>query len=213
MAVMSDSDVTSMVRSLIGESSAEYWTDAEVTLYIKVAMTNVQNKYWYLLAPTDAKVSNTDLSASTAYVSLPTDCAKVLRVEVASNRKLIRKIESDELYKYSEYDDGAAASGYLNIWYLEYYDATTDFPVALRPLIAVEAVRLAKTKDRGIETDIESLQSRLESAALTFLASDTVYEPTIFGDYAQERSYTDDNPVAWTFRDGKIYFYKIYDED
>jgi len=213
MAVMSDSDVTSMVRSLIGESSAEYWTDAEVTLYIKVAMTNVQNKYWYLLAPTDTKVSNTDLSASTAYVSLPTDCAKVLRVEVASNRKLIRKIESDELYKYSEYDDGAAASGYLNIWYLEYYDATTDFPVALRPLIAVEAVRLAKTKDRGIETDIESLQSRLESAALTFLASDTVYEPTIFGDYAQERSYTDDNPVAWTFRDGKIYFYKIYDED
>ena len=213
MAVISDSDVTSMVRSLIGESSAEYWTDAEVTLYIKVAMTNVQNKYWYLLAPTDTKVSNTDLSASTAYVSLPTDCAKVLRVEVASNRKLIRKIESDELYKYSEYDDGAAASGYLNIWYLEYYDATTDFPVALRPLIAVEAVRLAKTKDRGIETDIESLQSRLESAALTFLASDTVYEPTIFGDYAQERSYTDDNPVAWTFRDGKIYFYKIYDED
>ena len=213
MAVMSDSDVTLMVRSLIGESSAEYWTDAEVTLYIQVAMTNVQNKYWYLLAPTDAKVSNTDLSASTAYVSLPTDCAKVLRVEVASNRKLIRKIESDELYKYSEYDDGAAASGYLNIWYLEYYDATTDFPVALRPLIAVEAVRLAKTKDRGIETDIESLQSRLESAALTFLASDTVYEPTIFGDYAQERSYTDDNPVAWTFRDGKIYFYKIYDED
>jgi len=213
MAVISDSDVTSMVRSLIGESSAEYWTDAEVTLYIKVAMTNVQNKYWYLLAPTDTKVSNTDLSASTAYVSLPTDCAKVLRVEVASNRKLIRKIESDELYKYSEYDDGAAASGYLNIWYLEYYDATTDFPVALRPLIAVEAVRLAKTKDRGIEADIESLQSRFESAALTFLASDTVYEPTIFGDYAQERSYTDDNPVAWTFRDGKIYFYKIYDED
>lgn len=213
MAVLSDSDITSLTRSLIGEATAEYWTDAEITLYIKTAMTNIQNRYWYLLAPTDAKVDPASLVANTAYVSPPTDCAKVLRVEVAADRKLLRKIEPDELWKYSAYDDGAAATSYLNIWYLEYYDATTDFPVALRPLIAYEAAVIAKTKSGGMDTTFDRLHRKAEEAALTFLATDAMYEPTIFGDYAQERSYTDDNPVAWLFRDGKVYLYKIYDED
>ena len=212
-AVISDANITSLVRSLIGEATAEYWTDDEITLYIGFAMTVVQNKYWYLLAPTDAKVAATSLTASQTYVTLPTDAAKILRVEVASDRKLLRKIEPDELYKYSVHTPAAASTNYLNVWYLEYYDATTDFPVALRPLIALEAVKLAAAKDKGITADIESLRREYESDALTFLASDTVYEPTIFGDYAQERAYTDDNPVAWAFRDGKIYLYEVYDED
>ena len=149
MTLISDDDVTAFTRSLIGEATAKHWTDVEIALYIEMAMMIVNTKYWYLLAPTEAQVSATSLSAATEYVSIPDDCAKVLRVEVAETRKLLRKIEADELWKYSIYDDGAAATSYLNIWFLQYYDATTDFPEALRPLIAVEAAIMAKTKDSG----------------------------------------------------------------
>jgi len=213
MAVLADSDITSLTRSLIGEATAEYWEDAEITLYIKTAMTVIQNKYWYLLAPTDAKVAATSLSASTEYVSLPTDAAKILRVEVAETRKMLRKIEPDELWKYSLYDDGAASASYLNIWYLEYYDATTDFPVALRPLIAYEAAVLAKTKSGGMDAAFSSLYQNAVQDAITFLSTDSMYEPTVFGDQELERGYTNENPCAWSFRDGKIYLYQSYDED
>ena len=211
MTVMSDTDITSLARSLIAEATEKFWTDEEITLYIKVAMTNVQNKYWYLLAPTDAKVAETNLVAATESVSLPTDCAKVLRVEVAETRALLRKIEPNELWKFSVYDDGAAAANYLNIWYLEYYDATTDFPVALRPLIACEAALLAATKDKNIN-HINALYNKFEDAALIFLSTDSMYEPTIMGDYELGQQYTDSNPCAWAFRDGKIYLYKGYSE-
>lgn len=212
MTVISDSDITALTRSLIGEATADFWTDAEITLYIKVAMTNIQNKYWYLLAPTEAKVAPTSLVASIEKVALPTDCAKVLKVEVASNRKILRKIETDELFKYSIYDDGAAATNYLNIWYLEYYDSTTDFPVALRPLIAAEAAVLAKVKDENVTPGLAAIYAKFEDAALAFLSTDSPYEPTMFGDYEMEVAYTSTDPVAWCFRDGEIYLYKAYDE-
>lgn len=213
MAVIDDDDVTNLVRYIIGEPSESYWDDDELELYIKFGMMAVVSKYWYLLAPTEAKVSATSLSANTSYVSQPTDCAKVLRIEVAEDRKLLRKIEPDELWKYSEYDDGDAATSYLNIWYLEYYDAVTDFPEALRPLIAMEAIEFAKTKDKVLDVDIIQLYRKYEDIARTFLATDSMYEPTIFGDFEQERAYTKDNPTAWAFRDGSIYLYKSYDED
>jgi len=212
-AVISDANVTSMVRSLIGEATAEYWEDAEITLYIQFAMADILNKYWYLLAPTDAKVSTISLSAATEYVSLPTDAAKILRVEVASDRKLLRKIEVDELWKYTPYDDGDAATNYLNVWYLEYYDATTDFPVALRPLIAIKAAIYAKTKSGGMDGTFDSMYRKAEEEAIAFLSTDSPYEPTIFGDSDMQRGYTDTNPIAWLFRAGKIYLYKTYESD
>jgi len=308
MALISNADVTAFTRSLIGEATEKHWTDAEIALYIEMAMVQVNTKYWYLLAPTETQVEATSLVVSTAYVSLPgrevgattftgsgkndatfggtythtadltyvvkidsestpdtftwskdggtswyasgvscstsattldngvtvtfgattghtdteywssnciiSDCAKILRVEVAETRDLLRKIEPDELWKYSVYDDGAAATSYLNIWYLKYYSTTTDFPVALRPLIAVEAAIMAKTKDSGaIDAGILNLHRNFEDAARAFLATDSMYEPTIFGDYEQEDAYTRSNPCAWAFKENKIYLYKSYKED
>lgn len=212
MAIISDDEVTAFIRSLIGEGTAKHWTDDEITLYKKFGMMGVNTKWWYLLAPTEAKVTATSLSAATEYVSLPDNSAKILRVEVAADRKLLRKIEPDELWKYSPYDNGAAATNYLNIWYLEYYDEVTDFPEALRPLIAIEAVIYAFSKDKGIDAGILRLQKEFEDTARIFLSTDSPYEPTIFGDFEIERSYTGDNPCAWAFRDGKIYLYQSYSE-
>jgi hypothetical protein len=163
--------------------------------------------------PTEVKVQATDLTTALNYIGLPTDCAKVIRVEVASNRKMLRKIEPDELWKYSEHTPTATQTSYFNVWYLEYYDATTDFPEALRPLIAVEAAVLAKTKDENVDAGLMALHKKFEDAAIAFLSTDSPYEPTVMGDYAMERGFTDDNPVAWCFRGGAIFLYEVYDED
>ena len=209
-----DDDCTDFIRSLIGEATEKHWTDDEITLYKKMGMVAVNSRYWYMLAPTEAQISATSLTASQAYVDLPDDCAKVLRVEVAETRDLLRKIEADEVWKYSVYDDGAAATNYLNIWFLEYYDAVTDFPEALRPLIAIEAAIYAKTKDTGaVDAGILNLQRKFEETAIAFLSTDSMYEPTIFGDSELEQGYTSDNPCAWAFKEGKIYLYKTYSED
>lgn len=213
MAVISDDDVTNLIRYILNEATAKFWEDDEITLYKKFGMIAVASKYWYLLAPISAKVAATSLSANTPYVSQPDDCAKVLRVEEVANRKLLRWIEPDEVWKYSLYDDGAAATNYLNVWYLEYYDEVTDFPEALRPLIAMEAIAFAKAKDENLSVDIQGMHKRFEDIANTFLSTTVMYEPPIFGDYAQERAYTDDNPCAWSFRDGSIYLYKVFDEE
>ena len=214
MTLISDADITAFTRSLIGEATAKHWSDVEIALYVEMAMMKVNTKYWHLLAPTEVQVSAASLSANTEYVSMPDDCAKVLRVEVAETRKLLRKIEADEVWKYSVYDDGAAATSYLNIWFLEYYDATTDFPEALRPLIAIEAAIMAKTKDTGaVDAGILNLCREFEDTARVFFATDSMYEPTIFGDYEQEDAYTSSNPCAWAFKENKIYLYKSYSED
>ena len=307
MSIINDIDVVSFIRSLIGEPDAEYWTDAEISLYKKFGMMAVVSKYWYLLMPSEAQVASASLAASTAYIELPgrtigtavftgsglndatfggtythtadlryvvkiddavsspntftwskdggvswqaagvncavtattldngvtvtfaaitghtlaeywtsdcivSDCAKVLRIEVAEDRKLLRKIEPDELWKYSVYNDGAAAADYLNIWYLEYYDEVTDFPAALRPLIAFEAVAYARAKDGGLDAPLMAMQQKAESDAMTFLSTDSPYEATIFGDFEQEQAYTGDNPCAWAFKDNRIYLYKYYNE-
>jgi len=214
MTLISSDDITAFTRSLIGEATEKHWTDVEIALYIEMAMMIVNTKYWYLLAPTEAAVNPTSLVAATSYVSQPTNCAKVLRVEVAETRKLLRKIELDELWKYSAYDDGTTVSSYLNVWYLEYENSVEDFPEALRPLIAVEAAVMAKTKDSGaVDAGIMSLHRKFEEAAQVFLATDSMYEPTVFGDFAQEEAYTDSNPCAWSFRDGYIFLWKSYAED
>lgn len=211
--IISDADITSMIRYLIGENTAEYWDDAEITLFKKFGMIAVFSKYWYMMMPTETKVAATSLTANQAYVDLPTDAAKILRVEVNSDRKMLRKIEVDELWKYTPFDDGDASTNYLNVWYLEYYDSVTDFPEALRPLIAYEAVVYAKTKSGGMDRSFDRMHQRAEEQAIAFLATDSPYEPTIFGDFPLERGYTDTNPVAWLFKAGKIYLYKTFESD
>jgi len=305
--IITSANVTSFVRSLIDEATAEEWTDAEITLYIKFGMQAVMNKYWYLLAPLDASMVQASLVANTDYIELPgssvgtesftgtglddltyggqyghradltyrveidgtgttdtykwskdggstweattvsctttaadldngvtvtfaaitghtatdywdsdcvaSDCAKVLKIEKAEDRKLLRYIEVDETWKYSLYDDGSASSNYLNVWYLKNKSTIGDFPEALRPLIALEAVIFATTKDRMIDADILAMHRRFEENAMAFLSTQSMYEPAIFGDYSQDQPYTDDNPMAWTFKEGKIYLYKFYDED
>ncbi len=103
--------------------------------------------------------------------------------------------------------------GAVHIGSQEYYDSVTDFPEALRPLIAIEAVIYAFSKDKGIDPGILRLQQSFEENAINFLATDSPYEPTILGDFPLESGYTSDNPVAWLFKSNKIYLYKTFESD
>jgi hypothetical protein len=305
--IITSANVTSFVRSLIGEETTQYWTDNEITLYIKFGMQAVMNKYWYLIAPRDAKVVQASLVASTSYIGMPgasvgaaaftgsglddatyggvyghradldyevqidgtgtpdtfkwskddgstyeattvaitgsaqdldngvtvtfaattghtsadlwdSDCvstnvSKILRVEVAEDRTLLRHIEANDVWRFSEFDDGSASSNYLNVWYLENKSTIGDFSEALRPLIAFEAVAFARAKDGGLDGALLAMQRGFESSAITFLSTESMYEPAIFSDFTQDRQYTNDNPVGWCYRDGRIFLYKAYDED
>lgn len=209
MAIISDDDITSFVRSLLGESTAKHWSDTEITLYIKFGMMAVESKYWYLLAPLDKKIGQASLVANTAYVSIPDDCAKIIKLEVASTGDMVRYIEPDDLSRYEEYDDGAASTNYFNIWYLEHKSATTDFPESLRPLIAIEAVMFGNTKDGTVDGALVALHREFESIALNFLGVSQVQEPALMDDYELEDKYTYTDPVGWSFREGAIYLYKV----
>ena len=209
MAIISDTEITSFVRSLLGEGTAKHWTDDEVTLYIKFGMMAVESKYWYLLAPLDKKIGQASLVANTAYVSIPDDCAKIIKLEVASTGDMVRYIEPDDLSRYEEYDDGAASANHFNIWYLEHKSATTDFPESLRPLIAIEAVMFGNTKDGTVDGALLALHREFESIALNFLGVSQVQEPALMDDYELEDKYTYTDPVGWSFREGKIYLYKV----
>ena len=209
MAIISADDVTDFVRSLIGETTAKHWSDVEIALYIKMGMMAIEASYWYMLAPLDKKIGQASLVANTAYVDIPDDCAKVIRVEVASTGDQLRFLEPDDLVQFEEYDDGAAATNYLNIWYLEHKDEVTDFPEPLRPLIALEAVIFGKTKDESVDAGLLALHKRFEDIALNYMGTVQMQEPTLMGDLELEDKYTYDDPVGWMFREGAIYLYKV----
>lgn len=209
MAIISDDDITAFTRSLLGEATEKHWTDTEVALYIKFGMMAVESKYWYLLAPLDKKIEQASLEASTATISIPTNCAKIIKLEVASTGDMVRYLEPDDLSRYEEYDDGAASTNYFNIWYLLHKSATTDFPESLRPLIAIEAVMFGNIKDGTVDGALVALHREFESIALNFLGVPQIQEPALMDDYELEDKYTYTDPVGWSFREGAIYLYKV----
>lgn len=302
--IITSANVTSFVRSLVGEPITKHWTDEEITLYIKFGMLAVQGKYWYMMTEGDKSVKATSLVVNQTYVSMPnasigaaqatavlddatfsgtynhladltyrveidlaaatdtfkwskdggttweatgtavtgtaqeldngvfvtiaattghtladlwdsacvsTDCNKIVKIEVASDGSQLRYIDEGEIWKYDLYNDGAASSNYLNVWYLKNKSVIGDFPETLRPLIAIEAIVFAMTKDRRIDVDVLQLQKRFADIATIALAVAQVQEPTLLGDSELIDTYTSTNPVAWSFRDGRIYLYK-YDD-
>lgn len=212
LTIISDANVTSFIRSLVGESTAKYWTDDEITLYKQFGMMAVQSKYWYLIYPEKVKKATATMIATEDYIALPDNCFKIGKIEVYNNGngdgKHIRIIGTDEVHKYEGWDVGDPVAGlfadsklylyptpnrtvtnFFRYWYLEYFDGVTDFPECLRPLIAIEAVLFAKTKDKNVTVDVLAMQQRLEEIAYHALSMSQIQEPDIIGDYEVEDGY------------------------
>lgn len=205
---LSDANVTSLTRSLLQEATAKFWTDAEITLYIQTAMNVVQSDFYHFLYETNKTFTTQTKTSGTATFTVPTDTFKIGGVEVASTGMRLHYISDDEYYKYAEWDAGesicwmfkagdimiiptptATDTNYWRIWYLPIMDVTTEFPDCLRPLIAVEAAMLGRTKDDNVSPELVLLQRRFHDAAVKALTLTQMQEATLIGDYDLESTY------------------------
>jgi len=209
MTIYSEANVTSLTRSLIGEATAKFWTDDEITLYINAAMATIGAKFFYVLYPRYKTFADGAVTSGTATVDLPDNCQKIGKVEVKETKKQLRFIEEDEASEYTNWGDGEPVAwsfkggaiwllptpditdtDYLQIWYMEYMDAVTDFPEELRPLIAVEAAILARTKDEDVTPDLLALQKRLSDSAWDSLSITQIQEPSVARGFTLASIYT-----------------------
>ena len=209
--IISDANVTSYVRSLLNEASAKFWTDAEITNFIKIGMVMAQARFHtYLYKKTKklhqlstlATVADYDLSSS------PGDIHMIQHISVASTGAHLRIIDDNEYWKYAEWASGeprawmwynnkvrliptpaASSSNYLNIWYSPQITTTTTFPEVIRPWIAIQAVISALTKDRAVTPDIIALAKHFEENVLTEITFDQMQEAAMFADFAAEDTY------------------------
>ena len=205
---MTSTDITNLTRSLLQEASAKFWTDPEITLYIQAAMNVVQSDFYYFLYEEKKTFTLQAKTATTATYTVPTDTFKISGVEVAETGMRLHYISDDEYYKYAEWDTGESIcwmfkagdimvvptpttteANYWRIWYLPIMDVTTEFPDCLRPLIAVEAAILGRTKDNNVPPHLIVLQRRFSDAAVKALTFTQMQEPTLIGDYELEDSY------------------------
>jgi hypothetical protein len=189
-------NVTAFVRSLLGESTARYWTDAEVTLYIQMAKVKVQAQFFPYLWNQYKCGADFAITAATSLYNYPTDATKIVALEVKADGKILRKVEEDEFHRYADASSGdptawtllggqirlfpvpsTTDTDYLWCWYWKPLTITattpavTDFPDVCKSLIAIEAVILARGKDHAITADILELRNIYEQNVLIELNS------------------------------------------
>jgi len=194
--MITSANVTSFVRSLIGEATAKWWTDAEITLYVQFAMSRVQGEFYPWMW--DIKKTYTTLTFVAGVASLPSDCFKVSHVNDSEGHKIRGTIGENEYFKYT--NDTSAPTTHI-VWYMKAADEVTDFPDSMRALVAVEAAMLARGKNKEITADLFEMQKMFRQAATVDLSMTTVGQIQEMQDFSEERSFADG---AWMFDDGKI---------
>ena len=128
---------------------------------------------------------------------------------MASTGDMLRYLTPQDMDRFEEYDDGAAATNYLNIWYLEHKNSTSEFPETLRTMLVIDAALLGAIKDESIKPQLLALKRQVESDITTYLGATQLQEPAVMDDYELEDRYTYTDPVGWLFREDKIYLYKV----
>jgi hypothetical protein len=189
-------NVTAFVRSLLGETSARYWTDAEITLYIQMAKSKVQAQFFPLLWDQFKSGADFGMTAGTSLYNYPTDATKIVALEVKADGKILRKIGEDEFHRYADATAGdptawtlvggqirlfpvpsTTDADYLYCWYMKNLTITattpavTDFPDVCKSLIAIEAVILGRGKDNAITADILELRKIYEQNVMVELSA------------------------------------------
>lgn len=200
-------NATALIRSLIGEATAKYWTTDEVTLYLQAAMVKVAAQYHPWLFNRYKNVSDLGVVSGTKDYDIVTDGYKLSHIQVKENGKKLRYINEDEYYKYAQWTGtyplvwtwvgdhirliptpGFTDTDYLLVWFIKNLDEITDFPDSLRALICVEAAILARTKNEDVTNDLLVLRKEYEAAAIVDLQMTNADDVTQFGDFSEEDS-------------------------
>jgi hypothetical protein len=201
---ITSANVTSFVRSIIGEASARYWTDAEITLYVQFAMTKVQSELFYLLWETKKDYAYLPTVSGTSLIDPPADCNKISQIQITSTGDKIKYVSEDEWYKYTYGDAGIdfTDSDFFTAWYMKNLDEVTDFPESCKVLIGIEAAIMARAKNEDSSSDLFILQKDAKLAAMTDLTMANMNQIDAFGDYAESDAI--DDSYVWTWKGGKI---------
>jgi len=206
---LTDADSTAMIRSLLKEGTAKFWTDAEIVLYKKASMDSVWSRYMPQLFPRYKKRVNFGVTADTAdYIiatAIGSDTLKVVYVLNKEDGDKLRFILPDEYYKYRDWTTGYPVcwtyksrtsitliptpgftdADYLEAIYMPKYTDITTFPDCLQMIVCVEAAMLGKIKDEDSDPMLLELHKMYTQSALTFL---TDIDVQVFPDFREEDS-------------------------
>lgn len=198
---MTDVEFEQYVRSLINEETARFWTPEDIASYKKVGISVVSAQFWNLLMPLKKKIKEQDIESGNRLITLPDDCQKITRIEYTETGDKVTYVQDEWFYYYARLTPGnpvgwtlsenklylfpepnQALSKYLRIWYLPCSTTLADLPEELHPLIAVEAVMAARTKDENVSPYLERLRQRFFDAAVKFLILAQAQDPHIVGE-------------------------------
>ena len=199
---MSVADATLFTRSLIKEPTAIFWSDAEITLYLTMAMQSLWSKYSNNLYEIKKSWLTISLLDGVADYNVDATCYKISKILVTSSGNKLSYVFDDELFKYADAVP-AAATNYLTYYFLPKFADITSFPDVLQPLVCVTAIIFAKSKDESVGQDLLDLRAWYEDSVKFEFASHNLAEPSVFPDFSEEESLGSE--YAWTYKAGAIH--------
>lgn len=197
-------NVTDFIRALVNESTASFWTTAQIALFEQAGMSKILSMYYPWLYTTHKTWGDFATTAGDPdATSMPSNLYKVAYLCVKETGKEIDYISTREIWKYYGYGAGnamgwtwkankinlipapsASDTDYLEIHYMPILDAVTEFPDCMRPLIAVEAVIFAKVKDEDVTADLFKMQKDFQDAVMSDLTLHYIEAVDVFPDYS-----------------------------
>jgi len=178
---MTDTEFEVYARSLLNDSPAAMWSGAEFVALKAVAITLVNANFWNLLFPLKKWPILYSLAVGENYLDLPVGWHKVVRVERAADGVPLKPIPDQELPDYLNADAGEPAgytfvrgkvrilpdssgvlTDYIRMYFLPRATTLADLPEDLHPLVAVELVISARTKDENVSPYLANLRDRYE---------------------------------------------------
>jgi len=193
---MTDVQFEVYARSLLNDSPASMWSPAEFAALKAVAITLVNAAFWNLLFPLKKCPVLYSLAVGENLLTLPATWHKVVRVERASDGVPLKPIADMELPDYLNADSGepagytfveskvrilpdsgSALTDYIRIYYLPRAATLADLPEDLHPLVAVELVISARTKDENVSPYLSNLRDRYEWLARKALSQHQTQAP------------------------------------
>jgi len=201
---ISNANAVAFVRSIAGEATAKYWTDAEITLYLQMSMAKVLGEMLPWLWERNKDYANLATTSGTSEYSAPADSYRVSHIQIKETGKKIRYIAEDEWYKYAYVDEGVTFTDtdYFIVWFMKNLDEIADFPDPCRYLIAVDAAIMARAKNEDVTPDLIRMRQEAKMSAITDLTVSNMHDIVAFGDYREED--TIDESFVWTWKGGKI---------
>lgn len=202
-------NVTDFIRALVNESMASFWTPAQIALFEQAAMSKVLSMYYPWLYCTHKDWADFAITAEDPDATvMPANLYKPAYLCVKETGRKLKYISNTRLWEYRGYgagdpfawtwkagkinvipDPSASKADYLELHYMPILDAVTEFPDCMRPLIAVEAVLFAKTKDEDVTADLFRMQKAFQDAVMTDLTLHYMEAVDIFEDFSLSESF------------------------